>query len=259
MTLAFQISLTREKAIRVKRPSTSLAINYFLLLTPLACMTLPTPVLADDDRQSETVPEINAYIRLSDRFRLFAVASVTQSLTEGPTDGELGAYLDVLSLKPIFAERLLDIDWARNRYLWARIGYAFAGIHEGLRLSEGYSETRFVAELSGRYPISRGFWMLTRARIDMRTLSGQRSDRYRFRLGLEKEYTVLGRALIPYARAEFLYDTRFDAWNRQIYQVGVEIELTQRFRIEPSYAFQIDTAAPPTHLDRVGIVLTYYR
>jgi len=225
----------------------------------LVCMTLPTPVLADDDRQSETVPEINAYIRLSERFRLFAVASLTQSLTEGATDGEIGAYLDVLSLRPIFPERLLDIDWARNRYLWGRIGYAFGGIHEGLRLSEGYSETQFVAELSGRYPISLGFWMVTRARIDMRTLSGQRSDRYRFRLGLEKEYTVLGRALIPYARAEFLYDTRFDAWNRQIYQVGVEIELTQRFRIEPWYAFQIDTGAPPTHLDRVGVVLTYFR
>jgi hypothetical protein len=257
--LAFQLSLTREKAVRVKRPSTSLAINPSLLLTLLACMTFPTPVFADDERQSETVPEVNAYIRLSDRFRLFATASVTQSLTEGPTDGEIGAYLDFLSLRPIFRERLFDIDLARNRYLWGRIGYAIAGIHEGLRLSEGYSETRFVAELSGRYPISRGFWILTRARIDMRTLSGERSNRYRFRLGLEKEYTVLGRALIPYVRAEFLYDTRFDAWNRQIYQIGVEIELTQRFRIEPSYAFQIDTATPPTHLDRVGVVLTYHR
>lgn len=221
-------------------------------------MVLAGPACADDERQSETVPELNAYITLSDRFRLFAAASVTQSMTEGVSDGELGAYLDVLSLTPIFPQ-LLDIDAARNRYLWGRVGYAFGGIHEGLRLRDGYAETRFVAELSGRYPISLGFWVTTRARIDMRTLSGERSNRYRVRLGVEKEYTVLGRALVPYAHAEFLYDTRFDSWNRQIYQVGVEIGLTEHFRIEPSYAFQIDTGAPPTHLDRVGLALKYYR
>jgi hypothetical protein len=65
--------------------------------------------------------------------------------------------------------------------------------------------------------------------------------------------------VIPYIHAEFLYDTRFDAWNRQIYQAGVEIELSQSFRLEPWYAFRIDTAASPTHLDRVGLALKYYR
>ena len=229
------------------------------LLIMCACASLAGPALADDDRQSETVPELNAYFRLSDRFRLFAAASLTQSLTEGVGDGELGAYLDVLSIKPIFPEQLLDVDWARNRYVWARLGYAFGGIHEGLQLRDGYSEKQFVAELSGRYPISLGFWVLTRARIDLRTLSGERANRYRVRLGIEKAYTVFGREVIPYIHAEFLYDTRFDAWNRQIYQAGVEIELSQSFRLEPWYAFRIDTAASPTHLDRVGLALKYYR
>jgi hypothetical protein len=229
-----------------------------LLCGLCACVTLAQPVRAQDERQSETVGEVNAYVRLSDRFRLFTAASVTQSLTEGVSDGELGAYLDVLSLTPVFPQ-LLDIDAARNRYIWGRVGYAFGGIHEGLRLRDGYSETRIVAELTGRYPFAIGFWVVTRGRIDMRTLSGERSDRYRIRLGVEKEYTVLGRAVVPYVNAEFLYDTRFDAWNRQIYQVGVEITLNESFRIEPSYAFQIDTEVEPTRLDRVGIALKYYR
>jgi hypothetical protein len=229
-----------------------------LLCALCLCAALPEPARAQDERQSETVPELNAYWNLSDRFRLFAAASLTQSLSEGVSDGELGAYLDVLSLTPVFPQ-LLDIDAARNRYLWGRIGYAFGGIHEGLRLRNGYAETRIVAELSGRYPIAMGFWVVTRGRIEMRTLSGERSDRYRLRLGAEKEYTVLGRAVVPYVNAEFLYDTRFDAWNRQIYQIGVEIELNESFRIEPSYAFQIDTEVEPTHLDRVGIALKYYR
>ena len=130
---------------------------------------------------------------------------------------------------------------------------------KGFNWRNGYSETQFVAELSGRYPISLGFWAVTRARIDLRTLSGERANRYRVRLGIEKAYTILGREVIPYIHAEFLYDTRFDAWNRQIYQAGVEIELSQSFRLESCYAFRIDTATSPTHLDRVGLALKYYR
>ena len=235
-------------------------VSHRLLLSALcASAALANPARADDERQSEFVPEVNAYWNFSDRFRLFAAASATQSLSEGVSDGDLGLYLDVLSIRTIFPEQLLDLDWARNRYVWARVGYAFGGIHEGLRLRDGYSETRFVAEVSGRYPISPSVWATTRARLDLRTLSGERSNRYRFRVGVETEYTVLGRRVVPYAHAEILYDTRFDAWNRQIYQVGVEIELTQSLRIEPSYAFQVDTSMEPRHVDRVGLALKYYR
>ena len=101
--------------------------------------------------------------------------------------------------------------------------------------------------------------MVTRARLDLRTLSGERANRYRIRFGLEKEYIVRGTALIPYVRAEFLYDSWFGAWNRQSYQAGVEIEVARRFRIEPWYAFQIDTAAAPAHLDRLGLAGKYHR
>jgi len=49
-----------------------LASHRPLLLTVCACASLVGPASADDERQSETVAELNAYFRLSDRFRLFA-------------------------------------------------------------------------------------------------------------------------------------------------------------------------------------------
>lgn len=233
--------------------------SYRLFMsTLLTCIALSGPARADDDRQSETVPEINAFFKLSDRFRLFTAASLTQSVSTGTSDGEIGAYLDVLSL-PIIREVLFNLDWERNQYLWGRVGFAFSGIHEGLALSNGYSEKRFVVELTGRYPMSSYFWLVIRARTDFREFQSDRSNRYRVRLGIEKQYTVLGKAVIPYANAELFYDTRFDALSRQLYQAGVEIELTQRFRIEPYYAFQNDTRTSPAHLDRVGLVLRYSR
>jgi hypothetical protein len=240
----------------ILRSSSGFAGCAFFLV--LLLVTVVQPVHADD-RQSEYVQELNALFRLSDRFRLFFAASVTQSLTEGKTDGELGAYLDVLSINPIFNKRLVDADWARNRYVWGRVGFAFGGIHEGLELRSGYSEKRYVAELYGRYPVSSSFWLMTRARIDLRELDSERSDRFRLRFGMEKEYTIFGRALVPYVTAEFLYDTRFDRFSRQIYQLGIDIQVTTRLYIEPYYAFQIDTEVSPTHVDRAGLALKYAR
>jgi hypothetical protein len=85
-------------------------------------------------------------------------------------------------------------------------------------LSNGYAEQAFVAELSGRYPISYGFWVVTRGRIDMRSLSGDRSQLSPQAWTREGIHRAEPRrdSLCPHVRAEILYDTRFDVWNRQI-------------------------------------------
>ena len=240
---------------RVKGRLTSCRI----VLALLTCVAFAGSVLADD-RQSETVPQVDAYVNLSDRFRLFTTASLTQSVSDGTSDGGLGVYLDVLTLKPIILEALLDqLDIDRNRYLWGRVGVAFSGIHEGLALSNGYSEKSLVFELNGRLPMASASWFVMRVRAELRDIHGDRSNRYRVRFGAEEKYTVLGKTIIPYARVEFFYDTRFDALSRQTYQAGVEVALSERFRIEPYYAFQNDTRTSPAHLDRLGLVLKYYR
>jgi hypothetical protein len=89
-------------------------------------------------------------------------------------------------------------------------------------------------------------------------VNGEFSTRFRYQLGIEREITLGGVTLVPYAQAEVLYDTRFGAWNRQIYQAGVEIELTSHLRIEPYYARQEDQRSSTAHLNRAGFVLKLY-
>jgi hypothetical protein len=235
------------------------ASHRLLLSALVACAAFAGPARADGEHDSEAVAEVNAYIKLSERFRLFTTANMTKSLTEGVKDNEIGAYLDVLSRNRLFGQRLLEIDATRDRDLWGRVGFTFGGIHEGNRRSTAYRERQFVFELSGRYPIADGFVVLTRARFDARTLNGGNANRYRFRVGIEKTYKAFGTELVPYARAEILYDTRFSALHKQIYQVGVDIDITKQFGIEPYYAFQRDTATDPARLDRFGLILKYYR
>lgn len=92
----------------------------------------------------------------------------------------------------------------------------------------------------------------------MRGLDDVFSARFRYRLGLEREFSVGGVGLVPYARAEVLYDSRFGAWNRQVYQTGVEVKLTSHWRIEPYYLRQEDQRSSTAHLNRIGLILKTY-
>jgi hypothetical protein len=188
---------------------------------------------------------------------VYLQAAVSHGLTENTTDGELAAYLDI-TLKPILRAQLREADWERNRYLWFRIGYGLAGNHEGLRLNNAYTEHRGVLEMTGRVPLPSDTWLVHRVRVDLRDIEGESSQRYRYRLGIEREFSAGGVLMVPYAQAEFYYDTRFDAWTRQLYQVGAEIELTKRWRIEPYIALQKDTKSTPDLTDLLGLILKYY-
>ena len=207
------------------------------------------------DTQLEFVPEINAYLKLTDTTRLFLLGTLTENLSEGATDGELGAHLDI-TLAPIFRPRLRQANWERDRYLWIRLGYQLLGNLDDR--DGGVTEHRGIVEATGRVPLPWDVWLANRMRVELRDLDGDFSTRFRFRLGIERQFVVAGRTVVPYAQAEVFYDTRFGAWNRQRYQAGVEIELTEHVRIEPYYARQEDQRSSPAHLDQIGFVLKFY-
>jgi hypothetical protein len=203
----------------------------------------------------EVIPEANVYLRLGDTARLFLLADVTESLSDGTTDGEVGTHLD-LTLKPILRRRLRRTDWERDRYFWIRLGYRLIG---NLNDREtGVTEHRGLVEATTRVPLPAEVWLVNRVRVDRRDVDGHSSTRFGERIGIEREFAVARTTLVPYVQAEGFYDTRFDAWNRQCYQAGVEIELNQHLRAEPSYTRQKDQRSSASHLDRIGFVLKFY-
>jgi Protein of unknown function (DUF2490) len=225
-------------------------------LVLFACPALVVPVRAGDNSR-EFVPEVNAFVKLSDQTRLFLLGDVTRNLTKDSSEGELGAHLD-FTLKPILRPQLSEGDWARNRYLWARAGYVALSTPDSR--SSGPKERRGILEITGRVPLPNEVWLVNRGRLDLRDLEGESSSqRYRLRMGIEREFTASGTVIVPYAQAEVFYDTRYDTWNRQLYQFGAEIELTKQWRLEPYYARQNDTRPSTAHVDRVGLVLKYFR
>ena len=97
-----------------------------------------------------------------------------------------------------------------------------------------------------------------RTRWDARDVDGSYSNRYRLRLQVEKSMQVAGHAVVAFANAETFYDTRYDTWNRQRYQLGAEAELNRTWRLEPSLIRQNDSRSQPAHVDAFGLALKYF-
>lgn len=215
------------------------------------------PDCAGPNRICEVVPELNVFFKLSDRTRLFLLADVTRLDGGDVTNGELGLHLDY-TLKPILRADLRDANWERARYLWMRVGYQRLGNLSGD--ADAADENRLLLEVTARAELPGSLWLVNRLRLDRRDIGTSQSSRYRYRLGAEREFTLAsGMALVAYAQAEGFYDTRFDAWSRRLYQVGVEFELNQSWRLEPYYAYENNTRAAAESVNRFGLVLKYYR
>ena len=223
-------------------------------LVAILALTSGLPARADDT-QTVLLQEFNAYVRLTERTRFFFLASLTRGLTLDTTDGELGVHLDV-TLMPILRRHLRLGDWERERYLWVRVGYRLAG---NLGDADDPSiEHLGILEATARVPLPWEMWLVNRGRADLRDVDGEFSSRLRYRLGLEREFTMWGRTAVPYAQAEVFYDTRFGAWSRVRYEAGVELALSERWRIEPYYRRQEDWRPSRAHENGIGLVLKYY-
>ena len=107
-------------------------------------------------------------------------------------------------------------------------------------------------------PLPQQLWLVNRVHVDLRVIDSEFSQRCRLRMGIEREFTVDGVVMVPYAQAETFYDTRYDTWNRQLYQAGVEVELSKAWRVETYLARQNDSRSASANADIFGLVLKYY-
>jgi uncharacterized protein DUF2490 len=230
----------------------------------LAALIAAGPAWAEADsegprsnRSREIVPEVNGYFKLSERARLFLLADVSHVSPDDVTNGELGIHFDY-TLTPVLRPSLREAEWERNRYLWVRVGFRRLGSIDGR--DDGFRESRLLLEATARFGLPHEVWLVNRLRLDLRDVDGTNSSRYRYRIGAEKEFrTGGGTVFVPYAQAEWFYDTRFNAWSRQRYQLGAEIELDKHWRIEPYYAYDKDKYPSAEGLNRLGLVLKYFR
>ena len=222
-----------------------------------ALTLLAVPVTAGA-RALEFVPEVDAFVKLTDVTRLYFDSQITTAQPTGVTEAEVGAHLDI-TLSPILRTHLREADWERDRYLWARVGYEVFGSPDNQ--GQGPTEKRVLTEMTGQAPLwsSLNIWLVSRVRIDFRDLGSAFSKRYRYRLGIQREIALAGgKSLVPYVQGEMLYDTRYNAWNRRIYQAGIETTMSEHWRLETYISRQLDDRSASSNVDQVGLQVKIY-
>ena len=206
----------------------------------------------DSDTVRQFWPEVDFYVPLNEKFRLFFLATITKNEeTRDNTEGQVGAH----------------IDYHLNRKVSLRTGY-----RHGFSLGgdDTFKEHRIIFEQTLRQPLPLEVLLSDRNREDLRWVNGEFSARYRNRVTLEREFKILNRPVTPYGSAEVFYDSRFQTWNRNRLAVGAQIAFKRgaplislihpkkQLVLDVYLMRQNDSRSQPSRVKAVGIAFSIY-
>jgi hypothetical protein len=213
----------------------------------------------ESDTGKQFWPEVDIFVKLSPRFRLFFLATVSKNVEDGELfgsnafDSQFGAHIDFIP----------------NKHVILRTGYRF-GSSIG-DTEDPYKENRLITEQTFRRLFKGDVLLSDRNREDFRWVNGDFSFRYRNRLTLEREFGPFkGLTLTPYASGEVFYDTRHDTWNRNRYAFGCQFPMLRRHAplkmlfperdivLDVYYMRQNDSRSSPRHINAVGLVVNLH-
>lgn len=202
------------------------------------------------DTVNEFWPEVDTYVTLSPKYRLFFMAQKSEDQDSEQERWQFGPNLDI-TLKPILRMKFQTLDPEKRKYLTFRIGYRH------LISRPGADENRMILELSPRFPLPKSILLTDRSRMDLRWRNSF-SWRYRNRLGVEKNFKIRSFAFSPYVRSEVFYDSAVSRWNRISYAGGVIIPIAKRAEIAPSFERQNISGSRTNHVNGAGLTLSLY-
>jgi hypothetical protein len=225
--------------------------NIVVLIAAL--LSLPVDGTAQNSSE-QFWPRVYTYISFNESARLYLLTSA-ESQGEGNWQGNFGVHLD-FALRPVFRRDLRARDDVYNRrYLSFLAGYRYITNLP----STVPKEQRALVEFTTRRLLPWQLVVSDRNRGEFRFIRGQPfSSRYRNRLQIERDFSIGKFVHTPYANAEVFYDTRYDAWVRTRYELGVQIPVVQHVVLATYYQRQHDTRSEPPHTNVWGLDIRLY-
>ena len=224
-----------------------LALRWASVLIVLLGSTV-TPARSQDT-VNEFWPEVDTYLTLSPKYRLFFMAQKAVDQDSEQERWQFGPNFDI-TLKPILRMKFRTLDPEKRKYLTFRIGYRHL-------ISTGPDENRMILALTPRVPLPKSVLLTDRSQVDLRWRNGF-SWRYRNRLGVEKNFEIRSLAFSPYVRSEVFYDSAVSRWNRLSYSGGVVVPICKRAEIMPSFERQNISGSTTNHVNGAGLTLSLY-
>lgn len=238
-------------ALRKRASALIVFLFFFLIGTQAARAQQPTT-------RNEFWPEIDVYINLRPKLRLYLLGTVSKSVEDG----------ELRNAQGFEAQIGVHIDYLPNKHVILRTGYRY-GTSLG-ETDEPYKEHRLLTEQTLRKLIPGDLLLSDRNREDFRVVNGDFSFRYRNRVTIEREFQLFKqRTITPYVSGEVFYDARYRTWNRNRLTAGVQASLRRgpiRKMLLPQrqvildlyYTRQNDSRADTQQVNALGAALAFY-
>jgi hypothetical protein len=207
----------------------------------------------------ESWPEVDAWWRLSPAWRLSLFVPISENLDTHYREGNLIPQVDYAFGQTRFDRRLMDESRAQKMKVFLLRG-GYLGGKSLDDQGEAYSEHSALAELHVRIPIKGGFLLSHRFRADLRWLGDDAdfSNRWRYRLQLEREVTAGPISFVPYFNVEPYYDSRYESWNRVRVIAGTSVARSSWFALECNGTYQYDSHASTKEILALNVILHVY-
>ena len=210
-----------------------------------------------DDPSREFWPEIDTWWRLSPAWRVSLFVPISRNVETDYREGNFIPQVDFAWGRPnrLHTTRLLDENRAREmKAMMVRSGYLH-GNSLGDQ-GESYTEQTAFAEFHVRTPLKRGLLVSHRLRTDVRWLGqdAELSNRWRYRLMVEKELAKGRMSVVPYVNGEAYYDSRYETVNRVRWINGATVAWTSHYAVEANVTYQHDTRSSVTNLVALNVI-----
>jgi Protein of unknown function (DUF2490) len=221
-----------------------------LVLLMLFCRTGS----AESTQQTEFLPEVDAYLKLKPYIRVSFLAKDTREGGDS-TQAAIGPGVDFF-LKPLLRLKRItafDLDDAKSRPLVLTAGYNF------LSAPNSPSTNRVIVAATSHLPIKADLLLTDRNRADLDWSNGTFTWRYRNRPSLQRTFAIRSYHLMPYASAEFYYESQYSKFSTTELYAGTNLPLGKHVDLDTYYEHQNNTGKKPNkQVNALGLTLNLY-
>jgi Protein of unknown function (DUF2490) len=211
--------------------------------------------VAQNSTQKEIWPELEAYYKLNEKFRLYSAISGTKS-NSAYTDGTAGIYIDFFALPLLRGKNNTEMhDTSRGYFSWFRMGYSYSDAPpDEKRKVVDIFETE--SDVNFRMPAD--IMLIVRNRIDWRWVNGDFQPIYRPRLkfvrNLKTEYLTFN----AYLWSEYFLYWNDNSENRLRIAAGTVIRVLKWLDFEAYYMYQFQNLPGVSPVQAIGIQFDLY-
>ncbi|HXB31526.1 MAG TPA: DUF2490 domain-containing protein, partial [Puia sp.] len=180
-------------------------------------------ILAQDSSvQKQIWPELEAYYRINERFRLYSLISGTRSNSEY-TDGTAGIYIDYFASPWLRGRNDTELsDLSKGYFWWFRIGYSYSDAPPS---DKKKIVNIFETETNNSFHLPEDIILQTKNRLDWRWVNGEFQPIYRPRVKLVRNLKTEYLTFNAYLWSEYFFYLNDNTQDRLRLTLGIEIKV----------------------------------